>query len=97
MKNLDEMSIDELTSYFREYHRSIHGKRVVASKLTRDELKVKIRALDDVLAERQKTFLGRERLRDDGWDIPEVGPFAEAAKWFHQRRVEMWNWQAVVL
>ena len=75
MSSFDGMNVDELQSYFSDFHKDYYGFR---PRFATEEqwnsiewLDEQIKAIHDAMDERKKTPEGRASLRDEGWYIDE--------------------------
>ena len=79
MSELNEMTVDELQSYFSDFHKDYYGFRprfaTPEQWQNRDWLLEHINAIHDDMDARKATPEGRESLRAEGWRIEE--PFIE--------------------
>ena len=75
MSDFDGMSVDELQSYFSDFHKDYYGfrPRFATPEQWRDRnwLIESIDAIHDAMDELKKTPEGRESLRAEGWVIDE--------------------------
>jgi len=75
MSHFDGMSVDELQSYFSDFHKDYYGFRprfaTPEQWVNRDWLIESIDAIHDALDARKKTPEGRASLRAEGWQIEE--------------------------
>jgi len=79
MSELNEMTVDELQSYFSDFHKDYYGFRprfaTPQQWVNRDWLLEQINGIHDNFDARKATPEGRESLRAEGWRIEE--PFIE--------------------
>jgi hypothetical protein len=80
MNELNEMTVDELQSYFSDFHKDYYGFRprgmyTPAEWQDREVLLKAINAIHDEFDARKATPEGRAKLRAEGWVIEE--PFIE--------------------
>jgi hypothetical protein len=70
-----DMSVDELQSYFSDFHKDFHGFRprfaTPEQWRSRDWLIESINGIHDAFDAMKKTASGREQLRAEGWQIDE--------------------------
>ena len=83
--HLDNFTVDELQSYFSDFHKDYYGFRprfaTTEQWQNRDWLVEHINAIHDAMDELKKTLEGRAELRANGWVIEEKDHFGhEAAK-----------------
>ena len=76
MSNFDDLTVEELQSYFSDFHKDYYGFRprgiyTPAEWQNRDVLVKAINGIHDVMDEMKKTPEGREQLRSEGWQIDE--------------------------
>ena len=76
MSDFEGMSVEELQSYFSDFHKDYYGFRprgiyTPAEWRNRDVLVKAINEIHDALDERKKTPEGRASLRAEGWVIDE--------------------------
>ena len=75
MSHFDDLTVDELQSYFSDFHKDYYGFRprfaTPEQWRDRDWLIERIDAIHDDLDERKKTPEGRASLRAEGWVIEE--------------------------
>jgi hypothetical protein len=73
--HLDNFTVDELQSYFSDFHKDYYGYRPRFATYEqwndRDWLVEHIDAIHDAMDEMKKTPEGRKRLRAQGWVIDE--------------------------
>jgi len=73
--HLDNFTVDELQSYFSDFHKDYYGFRprfaTPEQWQNRDWLVEHINAIHDAMDELKKTPEGREQLRAEGWVIDE--------------------------
>lgn len=73
--HFDGMDVDELQSYFSDFHKDYYGWRprfaTPEQWRSRDWLVEQIETIHHVMDERKKTPKGRELLRTEGWQINE--------------------------
>jgi hypothetical protein len=86
--NFAELSVDELQSYYSDFHKDFHGWRprgaTPAQWSDRSFLVEQINAIHDALDAMKTTESGRAELRSAGWvieDEPEVIDPEEYAAW----------------
>ena len=77
--SFEDMSVDELQSYFSDFHKDYYGYRPRFATneqwVDREWLTKQINGIHDAMDELKKTPEGREQLRSEGWVIEE--PFIE--------------------
>jgi hypothetical protein len=70
-----DMSVDELQSYFSDFHKDFHGFRprfaTPEQWRSRDWLIKNINGIHDTFDAMKKTPEGRKQLRAEGWQIDE--------------------------
>ena len=75
MSDFDGMNVDELQSYFSDFHKDYYGFRprfaTPEQWRSRDWLIESINGIHDALDARKATPEGRESLRVEGWQIDE--------------------------
>ena len=75
MSDFDDMNVDELQSYFSDFHKDFHGFRprfaTPEQWQSRDWLIEQINGIHNAMDEMKKTYAGREQLRAEGWQIDE--------------------------
>ena len=75
MSHFDDLTVDELQSYFSDFHKDYYGfrPRFATPEQWRDRewLIESIDAIHDAMDERKKTPEGRASLRAEGWVIDE--------------------------
>ena len=75
MSELNEMTVDDLQSYYSDFHKDYFGYRPRSSTpeqwVNRDWLIEQINAIHNAMDEMKKTYGGREQLRAEGWQIDE--------------------------
>ena len=75
MSYFDDMGIDDLQSYYSDFHKDYFGFRPRSSTpeqwVNRDWLIEQISAIHNAMDEMKKTYGGREQLRAEGWQIDE--------------------------
>jgi hypothetical protein len=75
MSHFDGMSVDELQSYFSDFHKDYYGFRprfaTPEQWRSRDWLIESINGIHDAFDAMKKTPKGREQLRAEGWVIDE--------------------------
>jgi pyridoxine/pyridoxamine 5'-phosphate oxidase len=75
MSYFDDMGIDDLQSYYSDFHKDYFGFRPRSSTpeqwVSRDWLIEQISAIHNAMDEMKKTYGGREQLRAEGWQIHE--------------------------
>jgi hypothetical protein len=76
MSNFDDLTVEELQSYFSDFHKDYYGFRprgiyTPAEWQNRDVLVKAINGIHDAMDEMKKTPEGREQLRSEGWVIDE--------------------------
>jgi uncharacterized protein YfaS (alpha-2-macroglobulin family) len=76
MSDFDGMTVEELQSYYSDFHKDYYGFRprgiyTPAEWYNRDMLVKAINQIHDALDERKKTPKGRALLRAEGWHIDE--------------------------
>ena len=76
MRDLSQYSIDELQSYYSDFHKDFHGFRPrMALHLDawndREFLEYAINAIHNTMDAKKLTFEGREELRAAGWVVNE--------------------------
>ena len=75
MSDFDDMNVEELQSYFSDFHKDFHGFRprfaTPEQWQSRDWLIEQINGIHNVMDEMKKTYAGREQLRAEGWQIDE--------------------------
>jgi hypothetical protein len=76
MSNFDDLTVEELQSYFSDFHKDYYGFRprgiyTPAEWQNRDVLVKAINGIHDAMDEMKKTPEGREQLRSEGWQIDE--------------------------
>ena len=75
MSHFDGMSVDDLQSYYSDFHKDYFGYRPRSSTpeqwCDRDWLIENIEAIHNAMDEMKKTYSGRELLRAEGWHIDE--------------------------
>ena len=73
--HLDDFTVDELQSYFSDFHKDYYGYRPRFATHEqwndRDWLIECINGIHDAMDELKKTPEGREQLRAEGWQIDE--------------------------
>ena len=73
--HFDGMSVDELQSYFSDFHKDYYGFRprfaTPEQWQNRDWLIESINGIHDAMDAMKKTAKGREQLRAEGWQIDE--------------------------
>ena len=81
-----DYSLDELKSYYSDFHRDYYGFRPLLSS-DREDLIWEIEFIHRVMNTLKETFAGREELRSKGWVVEEVEPeLIQQAKWLAQER-----------
>ena len=75
MSHFDDLTVEELQSYFSDFHKDYYGfrPRFATPEQWRDRewLIESIDAIHDAMDERKKTPEGRASLRAEGWHIEE--------------------------
>lgn len=76
MSHFDNMDVEELQSYFSDFHKDYYGFRprgiyTPTEWQDREVLIKEINAIHDAMDERKKTPEGRASLRAEGWVIDE--------------------------
>ena len=75
MSHFDDLTVEELQSYFSDFHKDYYGfrPRFATPEQWRDRewLIESIDAIHDAMDERKKTPEGRASLRAEGWVIEE--------------------------
>ena len=76
MSHFDDLTVEELQSYFSDFHKDYYGFRprgiyTPAEWQNRDVLVKAINGIHDAMDEIKKTPEGREQLRSEGWQIDE--------------------------
>lgn len=75
MSHFDDMNVDELQSYFSDFHKDYYGFRprfaTPEQWRSRDWLIESINGIHDAMDELKKTPEGRAQLRAEGWVIEE--------------------------
>jgi hypothetical protein len=75
MRTFDNMDLDELQSYFSDFHKDFYGYRPrFATKeqwVNRDWLVERIEVIHAILNKMKETPEGRAQLREEGWNIIE--------------------------
>ena len=76
MSHFDDLTVEELQSYFSDFHKDYYGFRprgiyTPAEWQNRDVLVKAINGIHDAMDEMKKTPEGREQLRSEGWQIDE--------------------------
>jgi hypothetical protein len=76
MSNFNDLSVDELQSYFSDFHKDYYGFRprgiYTPSEWQDREVLIKaINQIHDAMDVMKKTAKGREQLRAEGWQIDE--------------------------
>ena len=76
MNDFDDLTVEELQSYFSDFHKDFYGFRprgyyTPAEWQNRDVLVKAINQIHDAMDEMKKTPEGREQLRSEGWQIDE--------------------------
>jgi hypothetical protein len=75
MSHFDDLTVDELQSYFSDFHKDYYGFRprfaTPEQWVNRDWLIERIDGIHDAMDEMKKTPEGREQLRAEGWVIDE--------------------------
>jgi hypothetical protein len=75
MSHFDDMSVDELQSYFSDFHKDYYGFRPRFATYEqwndREWLVEHINGIHDAMDELKKTPEGRAELRANGWVIEE--------------------------
>jgi hypothetical protein len=76
MSHFDDLTVEELQSYFSDFHKDYYGFRprgiyTPAEWQNRDVLVKAINGIHDAMDEMKKTPEGREQLRAEGWVIDE--------------------------
>jgi hypothetical protein len=75
MSDFDDMNVEELQSYFSDFHKDFHGFRprfaTPEQWQSRDWLIEQINGIHNAMDEMKKTYAGREQLRAEGWQIDE--------------------------
>jgi hypothetical protein len=86
--NFADLSVDELQSYYSDFHKDFHGWRPRGATpeqwQDREFLVAQINGIHDALDAMKKTDSGRAELREAGWvieDEPEAINPAEYAEW----------------
>jgi hypothetical protein len=86
--NFADLSVDELQSYYSDFHKDFHGWRPRGATpeqwRDREFLVAQINSIHDALDAMKATPQGRAELRAAGWvidDEPEVVDPAEYAEW----------------
>ena len=73
--HLDTLSVDDLQSYFSDFHKDFYGFRPRSATpeqwRSAEWLKSSITAIHDVMDQMKETTAGREELRRNGWHIEE--------------------------
>lgn len=72
--HLDDFTVDELQSYFSDFHKDYYGYRPRATHKQwndRDWLVEHIDGIHNAMDAMKKTPEGREQLRREGWQIDE--------------------------
>lgn len=81
--NFIQYSTDELASYMSDYHKDVYGfrPRHIAHD-DREAIISEIISIDNYMEMMRSTPEGRERLREDGWNIPEEddGDYSEGGE-----------------
>lgn len=67
----DKYDHDELADILSDYHKDVHGYRLQMYLHSRERLIEELVSLDNYMENMKSTKEGRERLREDGWDIEE--------------------------
>ena len=80
MHKYEQLSTEELSDYYSDYYKEVHGvrNRYVDSN-NREQLLESIKSLDKYMDSLKATVEGRNELRDNGWIIKE--PSAEEDGW----------------
>ena len=75
MRTFDTMSVDELQSYFSDFHKDFYGYRPRFATneqwVNRDWLVERIEVIHAILNKMKETPEGRASLRAEGWNIIE--------------------------
>jgi pyridoxine/pyridoxamine 5'-phosphate oxidase len=75
MSYFDGMSVDDLQSYYSDFHKDYFGYRPRSSTpeqwVNRDWLIEQINGIHNAMDEMKKTYGGREQLRAEGWHLDE--------------------------
>jgi pyridoxine/pyridoxamine 5'-phosphate oxidase len=75
MSYFDGMSVDDLQSYYSDFHKDYFGYRPRSSTpeqwVDRDWLIEQINGIHNAMDEMKKTYNGRELLRAEGWHLEE--------------------------
>jgi hypothetical protein len=75
MNTFDSMSLDELQSYFSDFHKDFYGYRPRFATneqwVNRDWLVERIEVIHGVMNKMKETPEGRAKLRAEGWVIDE--------------------------
>jgi len=75
MSDFNDMTVDDLQSYYSDFHKDYFGYRPRSSTpeqwRDRDWLIEQISAIHNAMDEMKKTYSGRELLRAEGWQIDE--------------------------
>ena len=75
MSDFNDMTVDDLQSYFSDFHKDYYGFRprfaTPEQWVNRDWLLEQINGIHDAFDAMKKTESGRELLRAEGWHIDE--------------------------
>jgi hypothetical protein len=76
MSVFESMDLDELQSYFSDFHKDFYGfrPRFATPKEWNDSewLIARIEGIHEVMEKMSSTFEGREQLRNEGWSFNEA-------------------------
>lgn len=87
MRDLSQYTVEELQSYFSDFHKDYYGYRprvaTTGAWSDREFLEIQINQIHDAMDAKKLTVEGREELRAAGWviDEPEVIDPMEYAEW----------------
>jgi cephalosporin-C deacetylase-like acetyl esterase len=89
--NFSELTVEELQSYYSDFHKDYYGFRPhtgnADSWTDRSYLVFKINAIHRAIDTLKLTFSGREELRTQGWSVEETTPeLIQQAEWLKQER-----------
>lgn len=80
MSKYDHMTTEELSVYYYEYNKDVHGfKDINYDPTNREQLIKSIESIDNYMDSMKTTVEGRNELRSNGWIIKE--PSAEEDGW----------------
>ena len=79
MRDLSQYTVEELQSYFSDFHKDYYGYRPrmilpVDVRTDREFLEDAINAIHNTMDAKKLTFAGREELRAAGWVVDEPEP-----------------------